>query len=80
MTLSLIISKRIRELLAVKSLTRYTLACRAGIPCSTLYYALRGDSKNIKSTTLINICRGFNISIAEFFNDKIFALENIDDN
>ena len=75
-----LIAERIKHLLKQRKWTRYTLARRAAIPCSTLYYALAAEGDSIKTSTLINICRGFNITVGEFFNDPMFNLENIADN
>lgn len=79
MQLTELIAKRIKALLKQRKWTRYELARRAAIPCSTLYYTLSASGDSIKTSTLINICRGFNINIEEFFNDPIFDLENIAD-
>lgn len=80
MQLSQLIAKRIKALLRQRNWTRYELARRAAIPCSTLYYTLSGTNGSTQSETLINICRGFDITLFEFFNDPMFELENIADN
>ena len=79
MTLSELIAKRIKNLLKERNWTRYELARRAGIPCSTLYYTLSAKGDTIKSITLLNICRGFEMDPCEFFNDDSLRLENIAD-
>ena len=75
-----LIAMRIKDLLKQRKWTRYKLATRAAIPCSTLYYTLAAGGDSIKTSTLINICRGFDITIGDFFNDPMFDLENIADN
>ena len=79
MQMNQLISKRIRKLIKERKWTNYHLARRAGIPCSTLYYTLGVKGETIKITTLLNICRGFEITMNEFFNDEMFELENIAD-
>ena len=79
MQMNELISKRIRNLIKERNWTNYHLARRAGIPCSTLYYALGAKGETIKMTTLLNICRGFEITINDFFDDEMFELENIAD-
>lgn len=79
MQLTELIAKRIEKLLNERKWKKYTLARRAAIPCSTLYYSLGAKGKSIHSSTLINICRGFDITLFEFFNDDLFNLENIAD-
>ncbi|MBQ3019152.1 MAG: helix-turn-helix transcriptional regulator [Clostridia bacterium] len=80
MQLTALISKRIKDLLKQRKWTRYELARRAAIPCSTLYYTLAAEGDSLKTSTLINICRGFGINMFDFFNDPMFELENIADN
>ena len=77
MQLTELIARKIKMLLKERNWTKYTLARRAAIPCSTLYYSLKAKGKSMQSSTLINICRGFGITLFEFFNDDLFNLENI---
>ena len=79
MQLTTLIAKRIKDLLKQRKWTRYELARRAAIPCSTLYYMLAAAGDSIKTSTLINICRGFEMNMFDFFNDPMFELANIAD-
>lgn len=45
---------------------------RTGIPMSTLASFMRGDRELITLKTLLHICEGFNITLKEFFDDKMF--------
>lgn len=74
-----LIATRTRALLKERQWTQYQLALRGAIPFSTLSYILNGKGKSVKSDTLLNICRGFEISPGEFFNTDLFNLENIED-
>ena len=79
MTFNQIIAKRTKQLLNKHQWTQFTLSMRSGIPRSTVCHILKGHGEAIKTITLLNICRGFGITITEFFDDPCFALENIDD-
>ena len=75
-----LISKRIRKLLKERNWTQYKLAQRGGLPQSTLCCILKNRWNTICSETLLNVCRGFDIPITQFFDDPMFEFENIDDN
>ena len=47
-----------------------TLSKKSGVPLSTLLNIINGNSKNPTLYTIIKICSGFNITLAEFFMDK----------
>lgn len=79
MMLPKLIAKRIKKLLKERNWTKYELAIRSGLPFSTLYYTLSAKGDDIKSATLLNICRGFDIDLCDFFNDDSFRLANIAD-
>ena len=80
MELTKLIAKRTQQLLKERKWKQYKLARLGAIPCSTLSYILNGKVKSISTETLLNICRGFNIELNEFFNNEMFAFENISDN
>ena len=74
-----LIAKRIRKLLKERNWTQYKLAQRGGLSQATLCCVLKSRWDAITSETLLNICRGFDIPIAVFFDDPLFEFENIDD-
>ena len=74
-----LISKRAQRLLTDRKWTQYHLAQRSALPLSTLSHVLNCKSDTLTVETLLSICRGFDIRIADFFNDDIFAPENISD-
>lgn len=60
---------RIRELCASRSWTYYRLAKASGIPYSTLSTMLH--KTNVPSVpSLMKICEGFGITLAQFFSDQ----------
>ena len=44
----------------------------SGVPISTLSAFMNGRTELIKLDTLLHICEGFGITIANFFEDDIF--------
>ena len=60
---------RIQELCHSRSWSYYRLAKESGIPYSTLSTMLR--KTNVPSVaSLIKICRGFDITLSQFFSDQ----------
>lgn len=74
--------KRINNLINENSeIQNYNqLANRAGLNESVVRALLSGQTKNPTSETIYYICIAFHISIAEFYNDPLFDINNIDDN
>ena len=67
-----LISLRVRNLLKANLWSQYDLSQR-----STLSTVLKEKCKGVNSETLLNICRGFDIRIKDFFDDEMFEPENI---
>jgi len=80
MELKQAVSLRIRELLKERSYTQRYLATRSGIPASTLSTIIKCKTPSRTDVTILNICRGLDIDIFEFYNTPMFKLENIEDN
>lgn len=70
------IAKRILELCSKKDISINKLALMSGITQSTLQSVICGKSKNPKMLTIVRICDSLNISLKDFFDDKLF--KNID--
>ena len=64
--------KRILHLLKIQNKKPYDLSRKAGISLPTLLDFMRGDTKNLRMDTVLHICEGFNITLAEFYSDKLF--------
>ena len=77
MTISEAIKKRIEDLCNTKKFSTNKLSTNAGITNSTISSILSGKTKVPKADTLYYICVGFDISLKDFFDDKIF--EEIDE-
>lgn len=80
MEINKLIAKRIRLLLKERKFTIYKLSTLSGVPNTTLNNILHAKCKGCNIITINNICRGFGISVGEFFMHELFAPENIADN
>ena len=76
MKISEAISEKILCILKEKDITVNKLSNICCLTQSTVDSLVNGKSKNPKLLTIVRICDGLNISLKEFFDDKIF--DNID--
>lgn len=70
------IKTRILNLCTENKITINELAVLSGLRATTIYSVINGKSKNPSFVTIKKICSGFDISIRDFFDDKVF--NNID--
>jgi transcriptional regulator with XRE-family HTH domain len=66
------VQKRIINLCEVQNITLNKLSTNSGLPYSTIFSMFYGKSKNPKLSTILHICEGLNIELAEFFDDPLF--------
>ena len=64
--------KKINKILIERNLTVNKLATMSCLTQSTVESLVNGRSKNPKLLTIMKICDGLNMSLDEFFDDKIF--------
>uniref|UniRef100_UPI004056BDBE helix-turn-helix domain-containing protein n=1 Tax=Agathobacter sp. TaxID=2021311 RepID=UPI004056BDBE len=62
-----ILIKQIVDLCEQKELSYYALAYKSGVPLTTLLHILDGSTKNPGVFTVMKLCKGLDISAAEFF-------------
>lgn len=79
MKLTVAYAKRLKCLLKERGMTQYALFKCSGVPQSTISTILKGELKTIKFSTIYDICAGLGIELADFFNDEVFKLRNIED-
>ena len=73
MQLSTATRKRILQLMKDKNFKNlYQLSRIAGISLPTLSDFMNGDTKNLRSDTVLHICEAFEITLAEFYAHKLF--------
>lgn len=76
MLISEAVSKRIMNLCDEKNISINKLAIMSGITQSTLQSIISRKSKNQKILTIVRICDSLEMSLKDFFDDKLF--KNID--
>ena len=63
---------RITNLCKERGITPNALSYISGVPQSTIKSILNAESKNPGIVTIKKLCDGFEITLEQFFNDKIF--------
>ena len=66
------VAERILELCQERNLTVHGIALLSAVPPSTVKSILYGASKNPGIVTIKMLCDGFEISLPEFFDSKLF--------
>lgn len=73
MQLSEATRKKIKKLMKENgNIKPYELTKRAGISLPTLQDFMKGETKNLRTDTILHICEAFNITLAEFYSDPLF--------
>ena len=72
MTISEAMTTKIVNICAERNLSINKLANVCGITQSTIENIVNGNSKNPKLLTVIRICDGLQITLQDFFSDKLF--------
>ena len=78
MELTNAIAKRIEDLLFEKNMTQYRLIKITCLNEKTVFDIMKGRSKDVKFSTITNIAFAFGLSLTEFFNDPVFAEDNLE--
>ena len=71
------IALRIIQLCSERAWTHFKLSFESAVPNSTISNILLKKCKGCNIVTILNICRGFRISLAEFFSSPLFSDENL---
>ena len=66
------VQKRINDLLKEKKMSVYDLVGKCGLPFPVVYSVLKKKRDDIDIDTLYSICKGFDISLADFFDSELF--------
>ena len=74
MTLSEVVTKRLKDVMEDKGFTLYNLHTEGGIPKSTLSQVLNGTRKRVELITIYEILDTMGVSLGEFFSDPLFEL------
>ena len=80
MTLSKAIIKRICNLMKIKGIDNlHQLAIKCGLDESVIRSVLSGRTIHPNIHTMFFIALGFDMTLSEFYNDKLFNIDNIDE-
>ncbi len=69
---------RLSNLLAEKNMSKYKLEKESGLTHSALRYIFNEVNTDVKFSTIVKVCYALNITLSEFFDDKIFSQDNLD--
>ena len=78
MTVNNAVAIRISKLLKEKEMSQYRLEQESGIQHGSMQCIMNGRNKTVTLSTIIMLAKGFGMSLTEFLDDKIFAIENFD--
>ncbi len=69
---------RISNLLIQKNMTLYRLEQKSGILHGTMMCIMNERNKNITLRTVMQLAHGFDMTLLEFLDDKLFTESNLD--
>lgn len=72
------VSLRVGKLLTERNISLYKLEQESGILHGTMMCIMNGRNKNITLKTVMQIAKGFNMSLLDFLDDELFNEGNID--
>ncbi len=78
MNLNKAFAMRLSQLLIKKNISKYKLEKESGLTHSALRYIFNETNTDVKFSTIVKVCDVLHISLSEFFDDKIFELDNLD--
>ena len=68
-----LLSDRINHYRTQLQMSYYELSYRSTVPLTTLMHIMKGSTRNPGIFTMIRICNGLGITVAEFFQAEEFA-------
>lgn len=81
MTLSKAIIERINSLMNMQNIENpHQLALKCGLDESVIRSVLSGRTIYPSMHTMFFIALGFDMTLSQFYNDKLFDIDNIDEN
>ena len=78
MNLNRAFAMRISNLLIKNNMSKYKLEKETGLTHSALRYIFNEVNKDVKFSTIAKVTSFFGMTLSEFFDDKIFNLNNLD--
>lgn len=78
MQLNEAVSKRLVELLERNGMTQYQLYVKSGVPKSTIGNLINCTYPSMKLRVIHELCQGFQMDLADFFNSPLFSENNLE--
>jgi len=78
MKISEAVALRIGKILNERQMSQYRLEKDIAMPHNTMKTLMGKRNKSVNLRTIMQIAKGLNMTVAEFFNDPIFEDDNID--
>lgn len=78
MKLSTAVAERISNILAEKQTSQYRLEKIIAMPHNTMKTLMSGRNKSVNLRTVMQIVKGLDMTVAEFFNDPLFESEDLE--
>ena len=78
MKISEAVAIRLSNILNERKMSQYRLERDIAMPHNTMKTLMGRRNKSVNMRTIMQICRGLNMTLSEFFNDAIFENDNIE--
>lgn len=78
MNLNKAFALRLSNLLLENKMSKYKLEKETGLTHSALRYIFNEVNTDVKFSTIVKVCIAFNISLKEFFDDKLFDINKLE--
>ena len=78
MNLNKAFALRLSKILNERKISKYRLEKNSGLTHSALRYIFNETNTDVKFSTIVKVCDAINMPLKEFFDDKIFEIENLD--
>lgn len=78
MKISEAVAIRLGRILNERNMTQYRLEKEIAMPHNTMKTLMGKRNKSVNLRTIMQIAKGLNMTVSEFFNDPIFEDENLE--
>lgn len=78
MTVCRAVGIRISKLLSTKNMSLYRLEQKSGILHGTMMCIMNERNKNVTLKTIMQLAKGFDMTVIEFLDDEIFNSDNLE--
>ncbi len=69
---------RLSGILVERNISKYKLEKDSGLTHSALRYIFNETNNDVKFSTIVKVCHALDMSLNEFFDNKIFDIKNLD--